>query len=57
MGSNWLLAEQVDPLKLSYHVKAGQGKSKTFPSILSAEVKNNHQRNTQTYLKFYNYVV
>lgn len=41
MGKNWLLTEQVAPLKLPYHVKVGQGKSKIFPNILhlSAETK------------------
>lgn len=41
MGSNWLLAEQVAPLKLTYHVKVRQGTNKIFPNILhlSAETE------------------
>lgn len=29
MGSNWLLADQVAPLKLTYRAKAGQAKVKS----------------------------
>lgn len=41
MGSSWLLADEVVPLKSTYRVKAGQAKSKIFSNTvsLSAETK------------------